>query len=140
MGENMFRSIAFFLLVISFLFRVGFGGSERLESSANVIFDEERSFLRHFDVEDDDVYIYWYLVVNNNSAETHMVKLLGDFREDYGILISERFVYAMDPETKSSDFEVPPGESILDVVFIGKKGLAGIKQTRLLPYIKLIEE
>ena len=58
----------------------------------------------------------------------------------YGILISERFVYAMDPETKSSDFEVPPGESVLDVVFIGKKGLAGVKQTRLLPYIKLIEE
>ena len=102
--------------------------------------DEADSFFSDFKVEDDKVYIYCTLFIENQSDIEKNVALKASLDNDAkNGLLKEAVIdgYSVDGSTKT--FKLQKGENQIDVVFIGDYAGTEERIDRLLPDIEIIE-
>ncbi|MBO5248585.1 MAG: hypothetical protein J6B54_04760 [Clostridia bacterium] len=98
------------------------------------------SFFSDFKVEDEKVYIYCTLFIENQSNSEKNVAIKASLDNDAkNGLLKEAVIdgYSVDGSTKI--FKLQNGESQIDVVFIGDYAGTEEKINRLLPDIEIIE-
>lgn len=108
--------------------------------SSYIKLDKEDSFFSDFKVEDDKVYIYCTLFIENQSDVEKNVVLKASLDNDAkNGLLKEAVIdgYSVDGSTKT--FKLKAGENQIDVVFIGDYAGNEEKIDRLLPDIEIIE-
>lgn len=108
--------------------------------SSYIKLDKEDSFFSDFKVEDDKVYIYCTLFIENQSDIEKNVVLKASLDNDAkNGLLKEAVIdgYSVDRSTKT--FKLKAGENQIDVVFIGDYAGNEEKIDRLLPDIEIIE-
>lgn len=109
-------------------------------SSNGVKIDKKQSFFSDFKVENEKVYIYCTLFIENLQDSQKTVELKATFEDDAknGLLKNASlYGYATDKSTKN--FKLHSGENKIEVVFIGDFAGTNKKQDRLLPDIEIIE-
>ena len=108
--------------------------------SSYIKLDKEDSFFSDFKVEDDKVYIYCTLFIENQSDIEKNVVLKASLDNDAkNGLLKEAVIdgYSVDRSTKT--FKLKAGENQIDVVFNGDYAGNEEKIDRLLPDIEIIE-
>ena len=108
--------------------------------SSYIKLDKEDSFFSDFKVEEDKVYIYCTLFIENQSDIEKNVVLKASLDNDAkNGLLKEAVIdgYSVDGSTKT--FKLKAGENQIDVVFIGDYAGNEEKIDRLLPDIEIIE-
>ena len=107
--------------------------------SRNVQLNEEKSYFSDFKVENDKVYIYCTLFIENSADDEKIIELKATLNDDAeNGLLKEAVIdgYSRDEATKN--FTLQKGESRIDVVFIGEYAGTDEKLNRLLPDIEII--
>ena len=102
--------------------------------------NEEKSFFSDFKIENDKVYIYCTLFIENKSDTEKVISLNASFEKDVEIgLLKEVLVSGCSLDESTQEFKLQEGENQLEVVFIGKYAGVDKKHDRLLPTIEIIE-
>lgn len=108
--------------------------------SNDVKLNEEKSYFSNFKIENDKVYIYCTLYVENKSVSQKVVEIMALFENDAqnGLLKEDAAVgYSIDKgENKINLYN---GENQIDIVFIGEYAGTPQKSDRLLPEIVITE-
>ena len=106
----------------------------------NVKLNEGKSYFSDFKIENDKVYIYCTLFIENKSDTEKVISLKASFEKDVeNGLLKEALVSGYSLDESTQEFQLQKGENQLDVVFIGKYAGADKKQDRLLPDIEITE-
>ena len=106
----------------------------------DVQLNEEKSYYSDFKIENDKVYIYCTLFIENKSDTEKVISLKASFEKDFeNGLLKEALVscYLLDESTQK--IRLQKGENQFDVVFIGEYAGADKKHDRLLPEIEITE-
>ena len=102
--------------------------------------NEEKSYFSDFKIENDKVYIYCTLFIENKSDTEKVISLKASFEKDVELgLLKEALVSGYSLDKGTQEFKLQKGENQLDVVFIGKYAGADKKHDRLLPDIEITE-
>ena len=102
--------------------------------------NEEKSYFSDFKIENDKVYIYCTLFIENKSDTEKVISLNASFEKDVELgLLKEALVSGYSLDESTQEFKLQKGENQLDVVFIGKHAGADKKHDRLLPDIEITE-
>lgn len=104
-----------------------------------VVLDEEKSYFDDFSILDNKVEIWCHIFVQNTTSSSQLVQIQGDFYGDWKSgLLNKRIIVAKDPSTGQTQFNIPPGETRIHLVFCcDYGGGATQKQNRLLPQITI---
>ena len=106
----------------------------------NVKLNEEKSYFSDFKIENDKVYIYCTLFIENKSNTEKVISLNASFEKDVELgLLKEALVSGYSLDEGTQEFTLQKGENQLDVVLIGKYAGADKKHDRLLPDIEITE-
>lgn len=106
----------------------------------SISINTQESYYSHFKVEDEKVYIYCNLFIDNSSEDEADVKLIASFEEDVkNGLLTEAVLngYLVDSEKQTLHLE--KGENRVEVVFIGEYAGKNQKHDRMLPHIQIIK-
>ena len=102
--------------------------------------NEEKSYFSDFKIENDKVYIYCTLFIENKSDAEKVISLNASFEKDVeNGLLKEALISGCSLDESTQKFQLQKGENQLDVVFIGEYAGADKKHDRLLPEIEIIE-
>ena len=102
--------------------------------------DEEKSFFSDFKIENNKVYIYCTLFIENKSDTEKVISLKASFEKDVEIgLLKEALVSGYSLDESTQEFQLKKGENQLDVVFVGEYAGVDKKHDRLLPDIEITE-
>ena len=102
--------------------------------------NEEKSYFSDFKIENDKVYIYCTLFIENKSDTEKVISLKASFEKDVeNGLLKEPLVSGYSLDESTLEFQLQKGENQLDVVFVGEYAGADKKQDRLLPDIEITE-
>ncbi len=102
--------------------------------------NEEKSYFSDFKIENDKVYIYCTLFIENKSDTEKVISLNASFEKDVeNGLLKEALVSGYSLDESTQEFQLKKGENQLDVVFIGEHAGADKKHNRLLPDIEITE-
>ena len=102
--------------------------------------NEEKSYFSDFKIENDKVYIYCTLFIENKSDTEKVISLKASFEKDVeNGLLKEALVSGYSLDESTQEFQLQKGENQLDVVFVGEYAGADKKQDRLLPDIEITE-
>ena len=106
----------------------------------DVKLDKEKSCFSDFKIENDKVYIYCTLYIDNKSDTEKVISLTASFEEDVeNGLLKESLVSGYSLDESTQEFQLEKGENQLDVVFIGEYAGVDQKHDRLLPEIEITE-
>lgn len=135
--KPMARCFAVILAVVCILCSViGFGSCEQNDIRLN----EDKSFFSDFKIENDKVYLYCTLFVENSSKTERTVTLKASFEADVkNGLLKEALTVGYSFAEGAEEFRLQKGENQIDVVFIGEHAGGDQKHDRRLPDI-MIEE
>ena len=102
--------------------------------------DKEKSFFSDFKIENDKVYIYCTLYIDNKSDTEKVISLTASFEEDVeNGLLKEALASGYSLDESTQEFQLEKGENQLDVVFVGEYAGVDKKNDRLLPDIEITE-
>ena len=102
--------------------------------------NEEKSFFSDFKIENNKVYIYCTLFIENKSDTEKVISLKASFEKDVEIgLLKEALVSGYSLDESTQEFQLKKGENQLDVVFVGEYAGVDKKNDRLLPDIEITE-
>ena len=102
--------------------------------------NEEKSYFSDFKIENDKVYIYCTLFIENKSDTEKVISLKASFEKDVeNGLLKEALVSGYSLDESTQEFKLQKGENQLDVAFIGKHAGIDKKHDRLLPNIEITE-
>ena len=102
--------------------------------------NEEKSYFSDFKIENDKVYIYCTLFIENKSDAEKVISLNASFEKDVeNGLLKEALISGCSLDESTQKFQLQKGENQLDVVFVGEYAGADKKHDRLLPEIEIIE-
>ena len=102
--------------------------------------DEEKSFFSDFKIENNKVYIYCTLFIENKSDAEKVILLNASFEKDVeNGLLKEAIISGCSLDESTQKFQLQKSENQLDVVFIGEYAGTDKKHDRLLPEIEIIE-
>ena len=102
--------------------------------------NEEKSFFSDFKIENDKVYIYCTLFIENKSDTEKVISLNASFEKDVEIgLLKEVLVSGYSLDESTQEFKLQKGENQVDVIFVGESAGADKKYDRLLPDIEITE-
>lgn len=101
----------------------------------SVVIDEKQSFFRDFEVLEDRVVFRCHYVLRNQTDDALQICLQGDFEKEYLLgSTKEKALYAQTSAEDPTDvFVVSPGETVLDVCYVGTFNGTKQKANRLLP-------
>lgn len=135
--KPMARCFAVILAVVCILCSViGFSSCEQNDIRLN----EDKSFFSDFKIENDKVYLYCTLFVENSSETERTVTLKASFEADVkNGLLKEALTVGYSFAEGAEEFRLQKGENQIDVVFIGEHAGGDQKHDRRLPDI-MIEE
>ena len=135
--KPMARCFAVILAVVCVLCSViGFSSCEQNDVRLN----EDKSFFSDFKIENDKVYLYCTLFVENLSETERTVILKASFEADVkNGLLKEALTVGYSFAEGAEEFRLQKGENQIDVVFIGEHAGGDQKHDRRLPDI-MIEE
>ena len=135
--KPMARCFAVILVVVCILCSViGFSSCEQNDIRLN----EDKSFFSDFKIENDKVYLYCTLFVENSSKTERTVTLKASFEADVkNGLLKEALTVGYSFAEGAEEFRLQKGENQIDVVFIGEHAGGDQKHDRRLPDI-MIEE
>lgn len=135
--KPMARCFAVILAVVCVLCSViGFSSCEQNDIRLN----EDKSFFSDFKIENDKVYLYCTLFVENSSKTERTVTLKASFEADVkNGLLKEALTVGYSFAEGAEEFRLQKGENQIDVVFIGEHAGGDQKHDRRLPDI-MIEE
>ena len=135
--KPMARCFAVILAVVCILCSViGFSSCEQNDIRLN----EDKSFFSDFKIENDKVYLYCTLFVENLSETERTVILKASFEADVkNGLLKEALTVGYSFAEGAEEFRLQKGENQIDVVFIGEHAGGDQKHDRRLPDI-MIEE
>ena len=135
--KPMARRFAVILAVVCILCSViGFSSCEQNDVRLN----EDKSFFSDFKIENDKVYLYCTLFVENLSETERTVILKASFEADVkNGLLKEALTVGYSFAEGAEEFRLQKGENQIDVVFIGEHAGGDQKHDRRLPDI-MIEE
>ena len=135
--KPMARCFAVILAVVCVLCSViGFSSCEQNDVRLN----EDKSFFSDFKIENDKVYLYCTLFVENSSKTERTVTLKASFEADVkNGLLKEALTVGYSFAEGAEEFRLQKGENQIDVVFIGEHAGGDQKHDRRLPDI-MIEE
>ena len=135
--KPMARCFAVILAVACILCSViGFSSCEQNDVRLN----EDKSFFSDFKIENDKVYLYCTLFVENLSETERTVILKASFEADVkNGLLKEALTAGYSFAEGAEEFRLQKGENQIDVVFIGEHAGGDQKHDRRLPDI-MIEE
>lgn len=135
--KPMARCFAVILVVACILCSViGFSSCEQNDVRLN----EDKSFFSDFKIENDKVYLYCTLFVENLSETERTVILKASFEADVkNGLLKEALTVGCSLAEGVEEFRLQKGENQIDVVFIGEHAGGDQKHDRRLPDI-MIEE
>ena len=106
----------------------------------NVKLNEGKSYFSDFKIENDKVYIFCTLFIENKSDAEKVISLKASFEKDVeNGLLKEVLVSGYSLDEGTQEFKLQKGENQLDVVFIGKYAGADKKYDKLLPDIEITE-
>ena len=106
----------------------------------NVKLNEGKSYFSDFKMENDKVYIYCTLFIENKSDTEKVISLNASFEKDVELgLLKEALVSGYSLDESTQEFKLQKGENQLDVAFIGKYAGVNKKHDRLLPDIEITE-
>ena len=106
----------------------------------DVKLDEEKSFFSDFKIENNKVYIYCTLFIENKSDTEKVISLNASFEKDVEIgLLKEALVSGYSLDESTQEFQLKKGENQLEVVFVGEYAGVDKKNDRLLPDIEITE-
>lgn len=115
-------------------------GACKSADKGEVFVVREKSMLRNFKVEDGQVRFSCSVCFDNTDAHSQVISLIGNFTEDVkGGLVKERWIPG-ESEMGEDIFLLPPGETTLELVFIGTFAGTAEKQSRLLPEIEIVTD
>ena len=101
---------------------------------------EEKSFFSDFKIENNKVYIYCTLFIENKSDTEKVISLKASFEKDVETgLLKEALVSGYSLDESTQEFQLKKGENQLDVVFVGEYAGVDKKHDRLLPDIEIAE-
>lgn len=118
-----------------------FGGCAEQKSSLDTVrVVAAESFFVDFEVIEEMVCIDCCVCLQNDTSQSKTVQLLADFSDDYeaGLLQEAKLFASAARDSETTSFTVPPGKTVLNVVFCGSFGSNPKKQNRLLPEIQVI--
>ena len=102
--------------------------------------NEEKSYFSDFKIENDKVYIYCTLFIENKWDTEKVISLKASFEKDAeNGLLKKTLISGYSLDESVQEFQLKKGENKLDVVFIGEHADVGKKHDRLLPDIKITE-
>ena len=102
--------------------------------------NEEKSYFSDFKIENDKVYIYCTLFIENKSDTEKVISLKASFEKDVEIgLLKEALVSGYSLDESTQEFQLKKGENQVDVVFVGEYAGVDKKNDRLLPNIEITE-
>ena len=102
--------------------------------------NEEKSYFSDFKIENDKVYIYCTLFIENKSDTEKVISLNASFEKDVEIgLLKEVLVSGYSLDESTQEFKLQKGENQVDVIFVGESAGADKKYDRLLPDIEITE-
>ena len=102
--------------------------------------DKEKSCFSDFKIENDKVYIYCTLYIDNKSDTEKVISLTASFEEDVeNGLLKEALASGYSLDESTQEFQLEKGENQLDVVFVGEYAGVDKKNDRLLPDIEITE-
>ena len=102
--------------------------------------NEEKSFFSDFKIENNKVYIYCTLFIENKSDTEKVISLKASFEKDVETgLLKEALVSGYSLDESTQEFQLKKGENQLDVVFVGEYAGVDKKNDRLLPDIEITE-
>ena len=102
--------------------------------------NEEKSYFTDFKIENNKVYIYCTLFIENKSDTEKVISLKASFEKDVEIgLLKEALVSGYSLDESTQEFQLKKGENQLDVVFVGEYAGVDKKNDRLLPDIEITE-
>ena len=102
--------------------------------------NEEKSFFSDFKIENNKVYIYCTLFIENKSDTEKVISLKASFEKDVEIgLLKEALVSGYSLDESTQEFQLKKGENQLAVVFVGEYAGVDKKNDRLLPDIEITE-
>ena len=102
--------------------------------------NEEKSYFSDFKIENDKVYIYCTLFIENKSDTEKVISLKASFEKDVeNGLLKEVLVSGYSLDESTQEIKLQKGENQLDVAFIGKYAVGDKKHDRLLPNIEITE-
>ena len=106
----------------------------------NVELNEEKSYFSDFKIENDKVYIYCTLFIENKSDAEKVISLNASFEQDVeNGLLKEALISGCSLDESTQKFQLKKGENQLDVVFVGEYAGVDKKNDRLLPDIEITE-
>jgi len=108
--------------------------------SNDINLNKEKSFFSDFEIENDKVYIYCTLFLENQSNSQEVVEIKALFESDAkNGLLKEENLYGYTVDENSKTFTLEQGENQIDIVFIGEYAGTPEKADRLLPEIEIIK-
>lgn len=123
-------------MIISLLFCLFLSSCKQ----ADIYLNEEESFYSNFKVENDKVYIYCNVLIENPKKDNAQITLEGTFGNDVkNGLLKEATLQGYSIDCETSTFELVKGDNIIEVVFIGEYGGNYQKHDKLLPQINIKE-
>ena len=106
----------------------------------NIHLNKEKSFFSDFKIENDKVYIYCTLFIENQSDAEKDVVLQASLENDAkNGLLKEATIKGYSIDEGVEPMKLQKGENQIDIVFIGEYGGKPEKVDRLLPDIEIIE-
>lgn len=100
----------------------------------------EDSFFSSFKVQDEKVYIYCTLFIDNPTEAEKSIALQALLENDVeNGLLKEALIDAYSIDENTKHFQLQKGENRLEVVFIGEHAGGYKKHDRALPVIKILE-
>lgn len=99
---------------------------------------KDKSWFRDFEIVGDVVNLYCRVCIDNPSNAELLVQLVGDFREDEGLVTQTLLTACHWDFQTTAYFFLEPGENSFDVVFSAPYGGIPVKHDRLLPPITIL--
>ncbi len=108
--------------------------------SNGIKLNEEKSFFSDVKIENDKVYIYCTLFLENHSNAQKVVEIKALLENDAkNGLLKEAKLYGYTVDENSKAFHLEQGENQIHIVFIGEYAGTPEKVDRRLPEIEIIE-
>lgn len=132
--------ITFFLIIFALFYHSCTNQSQDMHESALFI-DKNGSWFCDFSVSGNRVQFRCHLCLVNETNETQIVYVLGNFDEDVKgkLVLEENILASHQEEPDNAKFSLRPGMNVFDVVFVGTYGGTQQKSDRLLPDIAIIK-
>ena len=126
--------------ILAFLFIVCMMLSLFSCQSKQIKLNEEKSYFSDYKIENDKVYIYYTLFIENKSDAEKDISLKASFEKDVeNGLLKKALVSGYSLDEITQEFQLQKGENQVDVIFIGEYAGADKKHDRLLPDIEIAE-